>query len=36
MQSKEDKSAAELRVQLDAVRRRLDELTDEVARNNAS
>jgi diguanylate cyclase (GGDEF)-like protein len=34
MQSKEDKSAEELRAQLDAVRRRLDELTNEVARND--
>jgi diguanylate cyclase (GGDEF)-like protein len=34
MQSKEDKSAAELRAQLAAARRRLDELTDEVARND--
>ena len=34
MRSKEDKSAEELRAQLDAARRRLDELTDEVARND--
>jgi len=34
MRSREDKSAEELRVQLNAVRRRLDELTDEVARND--
>ena len=34
LQSKEDMSAEELRAQLDAARRRLDELTDEVARND--
>ncbi len=34
MRSKEDKSAEELRARLDAARRRLDELTDEVARND--
>jgi two-component system cell cycle response regulator len=34
MRSKEDKSAEELKAQLDAARRRLDELTDEVARND--
>ena len=34
MQSKEELSATELRAQLDAARRRLDELTEEVARND--
>ena len=34
MQSKEEPSVDELRAQLDAARRRLDELTEEVARND--